>query len=443
MKPAHVDVFVPALADIEPWLATQPREWSILLAGRASLRVLPHLNFLISDKLTGKSQRDTALAMLFTLLRCHVLASVAAITKDQDQKFLAQIAIAALKDVTEARISAFFDTLEAAMQSVSAPDAARAAHLANLARLGAANAAAAQANHAFMQDVETLLAVPEAGKAPLHLIEQPLWPNRVMPDWEGRNWEALSEKLRNLGEDWAIWAEWYGGGIRDGIAFNGLLQGAENGRFLFGLVTEKALKNWASIARIESIRWSFGPARIHGEIKRLTMIVEAEPSSAPAPEPVSRLEPAPVALAEPDPAPVGGLAPEPFPPPLPKDEPALLPASEPVSGTLPEPAPVLKPLPQEPLASLLMRQRALVGSMLSGLPREAPLSTRSALMEYQSELSLRPQNPLHGLLSDMASIVAVDKTSARATAWMTDGFEEAYKRFSDNHTLIMRGFGTL
>ena len=69
----------------------------------------------------------------------------------------------------------------------------------------------------------------------------------------------FNQWIRAMPDDFAIWAEWY----------EGVLDGARNGTYLFGLPTEAALRLNVDIALIDEALWNGPPAALHAEMRRL------------------------------------------------------------------------------------------------------------------------------------------------------------------------------
>jgi hypothetical protein len=109
-----------------------------------------------------------------------------------------------------------------------------------------------------------------SNKARKTLASSPLWLNEGEAPQEIRdNWDTFSAQLRALGDDWDVWAEWYGGGTHEGTPFPGVLQGAKDGRYLFGLPTDRALKLWHDVALLPNDLWQGEPAALNAKFKAL------------------------------------------------------------------------------------------------------------------------------------------------------------------------------
>jgi hypothetical protein len=93
------------------------------------------------------------------------------------------------------------------------------------------------------------------------------------------------------------------------------------------------------------------------------------------------------------------------------------------------------------LPSLPIRQRALIKTILSDLPRNAPAYLKTTLDNYDDELRTRGVQPLLGLLKDMTAIIeATIGAPDAAREWLSDGMQTAFDRFAQNHALFVKHF---
>ncbi len=106
------------------------------------------------------------------------------------------------------------------------------------------------------------------------VLSSPLWdfqPLRELP---------TSYFLNNIGSmaavHWEVWWQWYGGGEHNGQRFPGVMQGARDGKYLFGLPTARALKLSHDVALIDDALWKGDPAALNAEFKRLVDEARAE-----------------------------------------------------------------------------------------------------------------------------------------------------------------------
>jgi hypothetical protein len=99
------------------------------------------------------------------------------------------------------------------------------------------------------------------------------------------------------------------------------------------------------------------------------------------------------------------------------------------------------PRGDDDLATLPIRQRALISTLLSDLPNNAPRYLRSALTSYDDELKNRGAQPILGLLKDMASIIEAGIQSFETEGdWLADGMRTAFSLFVENHVLFIKHF---
>jgi hypothetical protein len=200
----------PDLSDqevIRQWLESKQREWSVVIAARAALRVVP---------LAGQPRLRArqASAVLLPVFRATAIARFAAVYPNR-----AIEAIAAADAAYEAavRTSAFLAPAAYAAAWTAAQAAARTAstEAANLAAEAAAYAADAPGTSsdavygAVQQDAVALAnGIPAAG-----LARAPLWQNgegiNAFRQSTERFWVELRNNLISLGSHWKVWTDWY------------------------------------------------------------------------------------------------------------------------------------------------------------------------------------------------------------------------------------------
>jgi hypothetical protein len=184
------------------WLREQPREWSVVIALRAAMRVLP----LIS--IAGRERKDAGLS----LFRAAAIARFAA-------KFPGRI-VAARGAAASGALIVGFAFQETRAANVAVTRAARAIRDAADADVGAvaygaaraihdaARAAGDTADHVFLSTTDDAVRLQKRSVTPAQLAGAALWP-KTPPVQLVDAWRDLAAALREKGDHWAVWTDWY------------------------------------------------------------------------------------------------------------------------------------------------------------------------------------------------------------------------------------------
>lgn len=421
----------------------------ILIAARAALRVFSNLTYLQQEYTNKKSTQNKAITTLLPIMGCHALSAAASLAPAAERErfkvaaslraiygslvvdftlanssngnleptdgsaVLATNYAVAYKDgiglvaAAVARASYSANRAVEKVDIVSVVDAASYA-LEDTTYINAASQSAF-AVAAFEADLARLDGSDEARE---RLATSPLWLNAEgAPQEILDNWKHFSAQLRALGDDWDVWVEWYGGGTHEGKAFPGVLQGAKDGRYLFGLPTARALKLWHDVALLPNDLWESEPAALNAEFKRL--VAEARGKAGKDKITLDDI----VAVA----SPIVTL----------NDKQQLDVAPNPRTD---------KPNVDEDLIHLPARQRALIKTILASLPNNTPASIKITLHEYGDELLVRGVQPILGVLEDMFAITRKERDVEDSDQWLQAGLGEAFARFDANHLRLMEHF---
>lgn len=297
--------------DWRDWFARRlegrSREDCILIAARAALRVLPRLTFDMSEDIYIHGMSKSAKKIILPVMRCHALTLAASLSPaSKSDKFSAvEAAQAAIDGGSYAVGVAALAAYAASSAANSVTSFANAAYA--IARATTSRSIASTSTAAFEADLARLDGSHAARE---RLAATPLWLNAEgAPQEILDNWNRFSTQLRALGEGWDVWAEWYGGEEADLFAYKdifaledvfataspGVLQGAQNGQYLFGLPTARALKLWHDVALLPNDLWQGEPAALNARFKELVEEARGEePNAAPTPIP----EPEPTKLTD-------------------------------------------------------------------------------------------------------------------------------------------------
>lgn len=209
--------------DFEAWLEDKPREWAVVLAARAALRVAP-----ILARGTDFMQINTRL--LLPTMRCMLIAVAYGVQRDEDIKSAAYAAYAANANANAAAAAAY---------------AAYAAYAA-VAINAAANAAAAYAAKYTWKIVSGDATQLHEGISPQELAVSRLWPKGEESNWSRKNWQDLKDHCAQSPEEgWDVWVTWWQE-RRDGHPYNAPME--------------------RDIALIPNEDWDKGPAHVNAII---------------------------------------------------------------------------------------------------------------------------------------------------------------------------------
>jgi hypothetical protein len=253
---------------LEEWLVRQPREAVQLLAVRAALRVLPLIK--MKDGIGYSSNSRFRQNVLLPILRASAILATS-INGRLNLEYIVKSLV--LSNFADARVplrgretlEIVASAIEEALLSSFVNENAFAEHAISAIR-SAFYASGTDGTLEF--DIETLLGGPKIElirpddeQAVERLQVQPLWGFQKPPEVVGEAWLALSLELRQAGNDWDIWVDWY----------QHLLDwGAEDFDYLF------AFADWPDDD------WAKGPAHINPLIKeRLASLASPSPIRPP------------------------------------------------------------------------------------------------------------------------------------------------------------------
>jgi hypothetical protein len=387
----------------ETWLARKPHEWSVVIATRAALRVVP-----LALSVHGFP------TLILPVFRATAIARFAA--KHSNRATNAASAASAAHAAIEAASSDRHIYAGYAAGDAAYAVSASRAEAANSAAFAAADSAAAAAVLDSGADFATAVyAAVKHDAQRLHdgmltaeqLARDQLWPVSA-PAIFVQEEQRLHSELYALGHHWGVWTYWYRGIVRH-EPHQGITE-AEDAAF-----TDLAGR----------LPWDSAEA-VNTEIARRLQQIEqaAEDSQSPAQSRGVRSNFITTTLAD-----LAEVA---------SPQPTLTPEGQLNAGPN---QPFDVPTVDDELSTLPLRQRNLIRGILSDLPANAPKHLKNFLRSYDDELKARGAQPILGLLKDDADIIAAAATAPRAEdEWLEPGMRKAFDRFAENHVLFIEHF---
>lgn len=224
--------------ELRDWLKDKPREWSVVIAARAGLRVAPQLGAFgfvdvggSSDIITFRAMSTTWVAATWPGRRAELRVAARMAAKAAKAVFRMDAAPPAAARTVYGRVAA-----RSAVQVVDAAAIAVEGH---------------DIWDAVSADATALEASQPMGLRPADLAIQSLWPTGA-PGWAMDNWRDLKKAWLEANQDWQVWSDWY----------DARLLGATE----YGLPNENL--ELARVMIADEI-WQLGPKFVNGYIKRL------------------------------------------------------------------------------------------------------------------------------------------------------------------------------
>lgn len=388
------------------WLTLHPPEWSMVIAARAALRVLPLVRAKNLPAVILNVFRATAISRFAARFPNRVTASqaaaaaAAATASANPGSFVSTSPVGtarAFSAARAARVASSARAIRAASAAASSSSSnysiADRVNYASIAASAAADASAygvISAAAAIRQDADALVSGRLSSE---QLASVVLWPANTEPF--ASQWIELKSELLKRGKHWWVWIDWY----------DGVLSGKS-------LLLESQDEVFAGVS--DELPWHSAKA-VNVEIaRRLGQIHEEERTLRSKSETIDRL--AEVASPQPSINEKGQLDAGPN-------------------------KPYDVPFVDDDLSTLPSRQRNLIAGILSDLPSNAPKHLTYHLRSYDGELKTRGTQPILGLLKDDADIIAAAVGAANAEdEWLEPGQRKQFERFAENHAKFVEHF---
>lgn len=197
--------------DLKRWLDGKPREWAVVIAVRAALRVAPTLATTLGQRGGGVRNvgRDIILPTFHEMAVAWVGGTWPIHRADiRGPNFSNYPSILAYDRKNAVHVRAAAYAARAAGVSVDANMAATDAVDYAYVAARTADAIAIDIWSAVSADATALEIAEPMGLRPTDLAIQYLWPTGT-PKWAKENWTKLRSALLAADEDWEVWTDWY------------------------------------------------------------------------------------------------------------------------------------------------------------------------------------------------------------------------------------------
>lgn len=373
------------------WLEKQPREWSVTIAARVALRVLP---------LARTSENPASL--ILSTFRATAIARFAAKYPNRATASAASAAASAVTSVGSFPVTSAVEAVTDAAYAASVSAAVVKAAIDAGAAAASAASADDHANAATKSDAERL---HRKELTAVELARDPLWPG-LPPPRIGGMWQGLVQQLSTQAAHWSVWIDWY-----DDVVSGAAHDEAEDAAF-------------TDIP--DELPWDDGAEAVNTEIARRLRMLRESGAFEPA-VPVSRLDSETKKTRT-----IARLAEVTSP------QPSITDTGQLDAGPN---QPFDVPTVADDLSTLPIRQRNIIKGILRDLPANAPRHLKDFLRSYDDELKARGAQPILGLLKDGADIIAAAVGAPRAAdEWLEPGIRKAFDRFGENHILFVEHF---
>lgn len=184
------------------WLANQPREWSVVIAARTALRILPLLH-----------AEPSLPSVILPVFRATAIARYAALYPRRAARFatsgIARAAAAsAIKIASRSKSGAVAAAADAALAAGSLGGGEVASSPAAAVVVNGISASGMLGAQAFLDSIDQDAQQLHAGLPPERLAGMQLWPSEAKGPYWGE-WQQIALALLQRGKHWSVWVKWY------------------------------------------------------------------------------------------------------------------------------------------------------------------------------------------------------------------------------------------
>ncbi len=245
--------------DLREWLKGKPREYSVVIASRVALRVLP----LVRQEFDAGISIEQSAGLIIATLRANLLSWAVSknYTNNNSENNAYNAYLALFSATTSGKTIALTIAYAARIASKGYDAYLLTSHIvgfrADISKITSNPDTVSVVSQSLIAEVNLL----EQGKLPDELIKEPLWYDADRGNLV-KEWQELKKNLLSLNQDWDVWIGWY--------------EAILVGRNWAGLPDEAVERLAINIADQTDEWWQQEPALVNADIKKWVDVARAE-----------------------------------------------------------------------------------------------------------------------------------------------------------------------